>query len=120
MQTNPIYRAGTNAKFSMSMRAAVATAELTLGAVAPLLGVSATSVSYRVNGKAPWRLEDIDKLADVFGVEPTEMLSGPGEWLNRLDPAKVQARLKAVSPSPGDTDTYASSAGGLRGDCVAA
>ncbi|MGW0681873.1 helix-turn-helix domain-containing protein [Streptomyces sp. NPDC002754] len=105
MQTNPIYRAGTNAKFSMSMRAAVVTAELTLGAFAPLLGVSSTSVSYRVNGKAPWRLEDIDKIADVFDIPPTQMLAGPGEWLNSINPANVQARLKAVSPRPGDTDT---------------
>lgn len=108
-------------RFNLSVKAAAMAAGVQTGRdVAPALGIGLTAMSYKVNGKRPWKWDEVDKLAELFGVDAPVMLAGPGEWLNSVNPAKIQARLKAASPSPGDTDTYPSCAGELGGDWVAA
>jgi hypothetical protein len=83
----------TSARLSLSVRAASARSDINMGQLGPVLGVSYVTISNKVTGKSPWRFEEVDTLADFFGVPATALVGGPGDWLEGIDPDSVQARL---------------------------
>lgn len=101
-------------RFNLSLKAAALAAGLQTGRdVAPALGIGLTAMSYKVNGKRPWKWDEVDRLAEFFGVDAAVMLAGPGEWLNRINPAKVRERLDEASSGTSDTRPYPRFAGQL-------
>ena len=46
-------------------------------AIAALLGISQASVSDRLNGKAAFSLDELDVLADHFGIDVADLIAAP-------------------------------------------
>lgn len=52
--------------------------------LAAALGVSRPAVSARLNGRTAWSLDDLDKLAQHYGVTPATFLAEPAAVLTEL------------------------------------
>jgi transcriptional regulator with XRE-family HTH domain len=46
-------------------------------ALAKALGMSQAAMSDRLTGKTPFTLDELQALADTFGVDPADLLAGP-------------------------------------------
>ncbi|MGW7412766.1 helix-turn-helix domain-containing protein [Streptomyces sp. NPDC054863] len=67
--------------------------------VAEVLGLTQTQVSRRQSGAASWQLDDVDALADHYGVHPLDLLKGPTSACEAL-PA---GRLRTLKDKKGAT-----------------
>lgn len=80
-----------------SLRLAVAALMQATGesqrAVAEALGLTQTQVSRRQSGAASWQLDDVDALAEHYGVGALELLAGP----TRACEALPETRRRTVS-----------------------
>lgn len=58
--------------------------------VAEVIGITRGSLSQRLLGKSAWKLDDLPKVADYFGLTVSELLSGYAAIAaaDRLPPAK--------------------------------
>lgn len=54
----------------------MARARMTQVELAEILGVPQTSVSRRLHGKIPFRVDELEKVADALGVHPAQLLGG--------------------------------------------
>lgn len=111
MTHTPVEESGVDlgAQFSMSVKTLALHAGTTTGKLAPLLGISLAAMSQKVNDRTPWKLVEVARLADAFGIDPGLLLSGPGDWIRGLDRAKLRARLEnfAAQSDVGVRDTSA-------------
>jgi transcriptional regulator with XRE-family HTH domain len=64
-------------RVAAEVRAEVARQAVTQERVAGILGVAQPNVSRRLNGKQPFDTDELDKLADAFGVPVDRFLSAP-------------------------------------------
>lgn len=62
---------------SSNIRALSARFGLTQEAVANALGITQGSISRRWNGIHPWRLDELDIVAGIFGVSVAELVAMP-------------------------------------------
>jgi transcriptional regulator with XRE-family HTH domain len=62
--------------------------------VAEVIGITRASLSQRLLGNANWKLNDLPKVAEFFGLTATELISGYTAIANadRLPPAKGQTQ----------------------------
>lgn len=58
------------------VRAHMARRRITQVQLAEILGIKQVSVSERLRGKTPFRLEEIQIIADAFGIHPAALLGG--------------------------------------------
>lgn len=58
-----------------------------------------TLVSRRQRGLTSWRVSDLGRLADHWGIPPCSLISGPSDALAELDPARV-AELRQAKGLP--------------------
>lgn len=74
--------------------------------LAPAVGLSQGSVSNRWTGKMQWQLEDLDKVAAVFGVQPWELTQPPADMRNARRLASVSDSYTAgdLNPEPIDSE----------------
>lgn len=65
-----------NSRVASEVRALKGRYAMTQHQVAEILGISQSQVAKRLNGKIPFTLDDIQRLADFFGIDPAELLGG--------------------------------------------
>jgi hypothetical protein len=95
----------TIVKFNLAVKTASMAAGLGTGRLAGALGLTPTAMSYKLNGRRPWRFDEVDAIAELFGVEPTDLLGGlTGDWMSRLDSAKIAERVAAATAAAQDGD----------------
>ncbi len=58
-----------------------------------ILKISQPQVSARLNGHLPWNTDEIDALADAFGIEPGDLMRTPPQGISA---AAILARLPRV------------------------
>jgi transcriptional regulator with XRE-family HTH domain len=66
--------AGLVQQVAAEVRAYVARAQLSQHQLAEILGIPQSSVSRRLRGKTPFRVDELEKLAGVLGVHPAVFL----------------------------------------------
>jgi lambda repressor-like predicted transcriptional regulator len=92
-----------NDHFIRSVRAAIPVAGLTLADIRKIVGLKTSGLGYRLTGRSPWRLGEVEDIAAVLGVDPRDMLAGPGPWITDVDEYDVRRRMDAVSAKKADT-----------------
>ena len=55
------------------------------------LGLSQASMSARLNGKAAFTLDELDTLAEMFGIEVTDLFGPSTSWYPTAEPATAAA-----------------------------
>lgn len=68
MTGQAVDRADFNGRFSAEVRAELARSRTSAGTLAPLLGISETTVYRRLNGDTGWPLDDAMTVAQHLGV----------------------------------------------------
>ena len=74
------------------VRAYMARRRMTQARLAEVLGLSQSGVSARLAGKVPFRLDELEKVADALGVHPVRLLGGtpdgdgPSPWRGHTQP----------------------------------
>lgn len=81
VQTQPRVRRPLTELVAEEVRALKGRRSLSQQELAEVLGVNQGQVSARLRGKIPFTLQDVDRLADFFGVDPEYLMgnkSAPG------------------------------------------
>jgi len=71
-------------------------------AIAAVLGIASSGVADRMTGRVTWRLDELDKLADHFGVSVSDLVTPP---LPALAPRRIKPVI-AVSRGASVTHKY--------------
>jgi transcriptional regulator with XRE-family HTH domain len=79
----------------LSVKAGLMAAGLGQAEFAAGLGISRTALTNRFIGRTRLTLDDLDKFAEIFGVDRQDLLDGPGEWLKHIDGQAVRVRVDA-------------------------
>jgi hypothetical protein len=73
--------------------------------IGTVLGVSRVGVGLRLQGKTRWTLEEVQLLADHWGLHPADLLLGPSHALDRLTQGyDVSAGQDGASSNPAIDD----------------
>jgi transcriptional regulator with XRE-family HTH domain len=80
------------------IRAVMGRRRITGAALARQLSVSDAWISYRLNGKQPIDLNDLERIASILGVHPVELL-GLRRGLAREDTVRYQHPADEAAPS---------------------
>ena len=83
-------------RFSMAVQAALRPAGLNQKILASVLECQQSSMTARLRGRTRWSLDEAVGVSDLLGVELSDMLKGPGPWLDNLDQNAVRERLHSV------------------------
>lgn len=73
----------TQERVTTSVRVEMALRRETQADLARVLGVTQTSVSSRLRGRTRWSVDDLDKMAEHFGVEVSALVNPPAAYLHR-------------------------------------
>lgn len=84
---------GLNAIVSANIRAESAWRRITQKELAAAMGLTAQAISHKWHGRRGWTLEDIEKLALIFDMEPAELLH------DRYSNSAQEQFLRAISQS---------------------
>ncbi|WP_430626064.1 helix-turn-helix domain-containing protein [Trueperella pyogenes] len=89
---------------SGNIRAVAAYRGITQTVVARHLGLTTASVAQKWHGKRPWRLEEVEAVANLFGMEPWELctpiMQNGGQL--RLAAVSDQYTARDLNPEPSD------------------
>lgn len=77
-----------------SVNAGIAAAGIGRGELAAGLGISRNTLTNKFAGRTQITVDDLDRFAAFFGVDPADFINGPGEWLGRLDLDRIRARVE--------------------------
>ena len=91
---------------SENIRALAARFRVTQKQLSREIGMNQTSMSERWTGKRQWQLEDLDKVAAVFGVEPWELVQPPANMGNARRMASVSRSYTARDSNPEPIDSW--------------
>lgn len=67
----------TRQHVSAEVRAWAARRGMTQARISTIVGLSQGQVSQRFNGRLPWSLDELDVLADAFGIETIDFFAPP-------------------------------------------
>ncbi|MFB7906619.1 helix-turn-helix domain-containing protein [Kitasatospora sp. NPDC056076] len=85
----------------MTKAFAITTADL-----ARLLKLSPQAINHRFGGRSDWSPADMDRIGQLIGIDPAELVRGPDSWFQRLlangQHAAIRQRLDDL-PAHGDT-----------------
>lgn len=88
-------------EFSDTVRVLSTKTNSTQMQLAVKLGIHAAGVSARLSGRTRWTLDEVQLLAEYFGMSPADLLLGPAHALGQL------ARDKPVGKSSGQVPAIA-------------
>lgn len=83
-----------------NLRVLTALRRMTQGKLATLLGSDRSTVAKRMNGQREWALQDLAKLADIFGVTAQELIGDTSQLVSVVNPAATgtDAPVRRTTP----------------------
>jgi transcriptional regulator with XRE-family HTH domain len=73
-----------NEQLQINVKELMVWRKLTQAQLSDKLGVSQPWLSKRLTGVTPFQIEDVDAIADAFGLSPAQLLcAGQGQWDRR-------------------------------------
>lgn len=74
-------------RVTYNMRVLIAIKQTTQRQLAKAVGISAPTLSQKFSGRTRWNMDDIEKAAEFFNIEPATLVVGPQglePWTQRL------------------------------------
>lgn len=98
-----------------STKAALGVAGISQAAMGRALNLSRAQIALRFNGSTRLQIDEVITIAWVFGVNINDLISGPSDWLDRVDPGEVRSRLESATRSNTHMQPYGAHAPAITG-----